>query len=365
MIYVLGNVTYSVIVDGNTYTVTDIPISDHDAAYLQSDQAISRIAANLAAKIAAGETSLTVTVNRTVISIWRNDGVSVTVTDNSATRTVEGSTYDPLTVTAVATDTSADEAVVVKVGASVEQPDKTGYYLGWTETTDDGVNMTGRWRETRKSGMRNSFSAISMPHTLKREADGTFTFAPIIWESRLIGDEDTAPDPSFVGQIINDVFFHKNRLGFVGGESVVLSAIGDYFNFWPTTSLEILDSDPIDITIPTKGVDAILWAIPHRADVLAFGRDTQFLLTAGEDVAFTASTISADQNTNYQISEDVGPKIVGTNVYFISPKGDYSAMHEYFTQPQTLILPTLRPMHRGTCLLTLKRWKALLRITWC
>jgi hypothetical protein len=308
MLYVLGAVTFSVIVNGNTYSITDYVVSDHDAAYLQSDQKISAIAVALAAKIQAGEPTLTVTTNRTLIDIWDTSGASVTCVDNSAIRTVEGYTYDPLTVTAISTNTSAQEAVIVKVGSRVQDPDQTGYYLGWTETTDDGVNMTGRWKETKKSGMRNSFDADTMPHTLRRESDGTFTFAPIIWSDRTIGDEDTAPEPSFIGKVINDVFFHKNRLGFVGGESVVLSAIDDYFNFWPMTSLEILDDDPIDVTIPTTGVDAILWAIPHRADVLAFGRNTQFLVTAGEDVAFTARTISSDQNTNYAISAAVGPR---------------------------------------------------------
>ena len=35
------------------------------------------------------------------------------------------------------------------------------------------------------------------------------------WGERIVGDLVSAPDPSFIGNKINNVFFFRNRLGFL------------------------------------------------------------------------------------------------------------------------------------------------------
>ena len=52
------------------------------------------------------------------------------------------------------------------------------------------------------------------------------------WGNRTCGDLDTAPDPSFIGFPINDVFIFKNRLGFLADENVILSQTKEFFNFF-------------------------------------------------------------------------------------------------------------------------------------
>lgn len=231
--------------------------------------------------------------------------------------------------------------MAVKIYGEGTKTDFTGYYLRWKNLMADGVtNATGTWVETMKGGLYNDIDPAKAPHKLVREADGTFTFEPIVWEPRKIGDMDSAPAPSWIGTdaapvYINDVFFHKNRLGFLAGGHVILSKSDDYWDFFPTTALEVLDDDPIDITIPSTGVDALRWAVPNKGDLLIFGPNDQYLLTSGDQV-FGTKTASMDQNTNFPISAEAAPLKCGANVYFISPKGAYAAVHEYFTQPQTL-----------------------------
>jgi hypothetical protein len=43
---------------------------------------------------------------------------------------------------------------------------------------------TGSWKETIKPNELLGYNNTTMPHTLVREADGTFTFAPTTWENR-------------------------------------------------------------------------------------------------------------------------------------------------------------------------------------
>jgi hypothetical protein len=81
------------------------------------------------------------------------------------------------------------------------------------------------WKETVAPGLQNSLDAATMPHKLVRQTDGTFVFSKITWGSRSVGDADSSPAPSFVGQKLNNLFFYRERLGFLAGENVILSRV--------------------------------------------------------------------------------------------------------------------------------------------
>ena len=90
--------------------------------------------------------------------------------------------------------------------------------------TDGGATYgTGTWEESNAWEITYELDPQTLPHQLVRQADGSFTFGPITWEDRLIGDLTTNPNPSFVGTTIKNVFFYRNRLGFLANESVILS----------------------------------------------------------------------------------------------------------------------------------------------
>ena len=82
------------------------------------------------------------------------------------------------------------------------------------------------------------------------------------YAARAAGDDFTNPFPSFVDQTINDVFFFKNRLGFVTDTSVIFSEADNYFNFFRTTTQQLLDSAPIDVGLSHTHVAILPHAIP-------------------------------------------------------------------------------------------------------
>src|SRR5690606_23981077 len=112
------------------------------------------------------------------------------------------------------------------------------YYVRYEADSSGG---DGVWKETVAGDEYDSLDKTTMPHALIREADGTFTFKPLEWEKRKVGDLESNPFPSFVDRKINDVFFHRNRLGFISDENVVFSKAGDYFNFFRGTATATLD----------------------------------------------------------------------------------------------------------------------------
>ena len=92
------------------------------------------------------------------------------------------------------------------------------------------------------------------------------------WSDRLVGDDDTNPAPTFVGSKVNDIFFFKNRLGLLTDSSIVFSEADEYFNFWRTTVLSLLDSAPIDVGVAHTKVAILQHAVPFQEKLLILDR---------------------------------------------------------------------------------------------
>ena len=125
-------------------------------------------------------------------------------------------------------------------------------------------DSTGVWEETVAPGLETTLDPDTMPHVLIRTANGNFRFTQVdgssytisstsydvpSWGKRIVGDLDSSPNPSFVDSKINDIYFHRNRLGFLADENVILSRSGEIFEFFNETVTDSLDTDPIDINV--------------------------------------------------------------------------------------------------------------------
>ena len=214
------------------------------------------------------------------------------------------------------------------------------------EITGDGTNsfdnyyvkfIDGVWKETFKSGLQNNIDPTKLPHKLVRTDYNTFTLSTIEWEPRTVGDEVSSPNPSFIGNRINDIFFYKNRLGFLANDSIIMSRAGSYFNFFPTTATDILDDDPIDISVSTNQVNVLRNALPgYNTNLLVDSGNQQFLVTSGDNL-FTSKSVSVEPATSFETDTRCQPILAGTNAYFVTSNGNYSNIREYFLQPDTLI----------------------------
>ena len=75
----------------------------------------------------------------------------------------------------------------------------------------DGTKGTGVWIESKAPGASPGLKAETMPHELISTDVDTFVFQEITWESRLVGDENSNPTPSFVGKKIQQSFFYDEN----------------------------------------------------------------------------------------------------------------------------------------------------------
>ncbi len=267
-------------------------------------------------------------VGKGVIHLTCNRAFTVTVEDGyngHAMKAIQYETQDFTDLPAFGRD-----GVAIKVRGSVTTA-YDDYYVRFSASAP-GVAITGgKWVECPKPGTRTAFNAESMPHALVRKSDGTFTFGPIDWERRKCGDEITSPSPSFVGNTISDIFWFKNRLGFLSGENAILGREGGPFDFWKMSATTAVDDDPIDVASSETDVSVLRSAVGFADRLILFSDNSQSML-AGKDT-LTTKTVNIRPSTQFGMSYRTRPIVNGDNIYFPVKRGQYSLIREYTIDP--------------------------------
>ena len=218
----------------------------------------------------------------------------------------------------------------------------------------------GVWKECIGPDQDHHFNYSTMPHRLVRLFDDskittinplgiTFVFEAVTataddgrtvggsantdysrigWNARLAGDDTLSPFPSFVGSSITDIFFHKNRLGFLNDENVIFSEAGNYYNYFPLTVISGVDSNPIDVTVSNDKVSLLRHAVPFSETLLFFSELQQFKLSS--QAVLSPSTVSIDVTTQFETDARAKPVSVGRYVFFAFQRGEFSGVREYF-----------------------------------
>ena len=214
------------------------------------------------------------------------------------------------------------------MGSSKDQEDD--YYVSLQDPQTSGTFI---WREDVADGIELGFNRATMPHQLVKQTDGSFVFQQAEWSDRTVGDDFTNPFPTFVDNKINDIFFHRNRLGFLSDENAIFSEAGQYENFFLTTVLTALDSNPIDVAVSNNQVSILKHAIPFNESLLLFSDLTQFVLKSGD--LLTPETVSIDVTTQFEASLRAKPVGAGRFVFFPFKRGAWSGIREYYVEQAT------------------------------
>lgn len=192
----------------------------------------------------------------------------------------------------------------------------------------------GYWRETC-NGIRDLKEA-TFPYGLRPISGGTptdFETVALPWGSRLAGDDNTAPTPTIVGVPIADLIFHRNRLGLIGGETLIFSEVGEYYNLWPTTVTTSLDSDPVDVQLTHNRISNIRFVVPFNEQLVIFTDVGQHILRS-QFAEFTSKNLSSELVTAFPAKSDVRPCLIGDRIMFVQDQGTYSTVQEFLAEEQ-------------------------------
>lgn len=184
------------------------------------------------------------------------------------------------------------------------------------------------WKEVVGWNVQSGLNRSTMPHALIRKPDGSFSLEVLPWEDRKCGDMDTNPDPSLVGQKINDVFFFRNRLGFLAGENIVMSRTSKYFSLFPASVANLSDDDPIDVAVSHNRISLLKYAVPFSEELLLWSDQAQFVLSA--QGILSPKTVELNLTTEFDVSDRARPYGIGRGVYFASPRASYTSINRYY-----------------------------------
>ena len=337
---VSDDTTYSVTVDG--VTVTDDTSSD-------SELSTEQVATDLKNGLNSGLTGFTIAQNGSVLHIKKNDGSNFSIDG----RDTQGNTQLTIVKDSIQrfTDlpTVSPNGYVVEVKGD-EATNFDNYYVKFV-TNNGNALEEGQWEETVDKGIKFKFNYDTMPHVLIRQADGNFRFARVDgdtytisgtdytlpkWGERTVGDEESAPNPSFIDSKINNVFFFRNRLGFLADDNVILSRVSEFFNFFPETVLSVIDSDPIDVAASHTKVAILKNAVTMGEQLILFSDQTQFVLSSSAD-NMTPKTANVLVATEFESSDAAQPVGSGSSIYFLTKKGTFAGIREYITQSDVTV----------------------------
>tara|TARA_E500000305_G_scaffold84416_2_gene70361 strand:- start:3084 stop:5537 length:2454 start_codon:yes stop_codon:yes gene_type:complete len=332
--------TYSVTVDG--VTVTDDTTSD-------STLSTTQVATDLVSGLNSGLSGFTIARNGPVIHIKKNDGSNFSIDGNDSQGNTQLTVIKDSVQRFTDLPTVSPDGYVVEVKGD-EATNFDNYFVKFV-TNNGGTFEEGQWEETLMPGITYKFNYDTMPHVLIRQADGNFRFARVDgdsytlsgvtytlpkWGERTVGDLDSAPSPSFVGGSINNVFFFRNRLGFLADDNAILSRVSEFFNFFPETVLSVIDSDPIDVGASHTKVAILKYAVTMGEQLILFSDQTQFVLTSSSD-ALTPKTANVVVATEFESSDLAQPVGSGSSIYYLTNKGSFAGVREYITQEDVAI----------------------------
>lgn len=321
------NTTYSINLNGTAYSTTTedgVAPADQPADKLSSLDICNALAQQLPKETFSVQTS------NSTIWIRRHDGGDFTVKVQDSRSNTHMSVCKGKVQRFSDLPTVAPRGFITEiVGDASSSFDN---YFCVFEPSDAGDAFgSGTWKETVKPGIPCKLDPATLPHALIRQADGTFTFGPLEWGERSCGDETSAPFPSFVGRTLNGLFFYRNRLSFLSGENVVMSEVGEFFNFFLTTVTTLVDSDVVDVAASHTKSSILHHAVTFSGGLLLFSDQSQFVLE--HDTVLSNATVSVKPVTEFEASMRAAPVSSGKTVFFATDKGEWGGVREYITLP--------------------------------
>ena len=134
------------------------------------------------------------------------------------------------------------------------------------------------------------------------------------FNGRQVGDQDSSPQPRFFGKQISWMGMFQDRLCIAAGNTVDMSEVGNYFNFFRTQTLTVPDSDPVSVYALGSETDTIRHSVIFDRSLLLFGDNQQYSIDGRNPVTPSTSTII--QSSAIEDATDCPPVAGGSLVFF-------------------------------------------------
>lgn len=135
------------------------------------------------------------------------------------------------------------------------------HFMANTNAPIGVLNLTGSAYNIQQRVFAETAMYYSRPSIQKSTYKSTFNsdnvfnddsvdqYQSLALSSSMVGDHNTVPLPSFAGKAIEDIALFNKRMLALTKNSILFSEVDYPFNFFRTTMITDLDSDPIDIPL--------------------------------------------------------------------------------------------------------------------
>lgn len=134
------------------------------------------------------------------------------------------------------------------------------------------------------------------------------------FNGRAVGDIDSSPAPRFFGKQVSWMGMFQDRLCVAAGNTIDMSEVGNYFNFFRTQTLTVPDNDPVSIYALGSETDTIRHSVIFDRSLLLFGDSQQYSIDGRNPVTPSTSTII--QSSAIEDTTDCPPVTGGSRVFF-------------------------------------------------
>ena len=147
------------------------------------------------------------------------------------------------------------------------------------------------------------------------------------WVKREVGTEETNKWPSFEDETINEVSFLKNRLVLISDENVAMSVVDKFYTFFRTSTIDVLDSDRIDVALSGPKTSQLHSAFTWNQELLVWSELGQFVVN-GEPF-LSPNTVRRESTTSYVNTRKVKPVASERAVYFLTEGNEFCQLWDY------------------------------------
>lgn len=246
---------------------------------------------------------------------WYENGVQIGVTKTASPLTIGYKTYTKATVfQTISNQTRAGLKIEERINGLISAISIVQAGQGYT-ATNLVQNTAG-----------DTFTIVSVNTAPLEGDDSRLKY----WKYREVGDADTNPMPSFVGNSVDGISFYKNRLVFSSRQNIICSQAGDYFDFFASTVITIVDSDPIDLSASSLKPVKLKHAIPGTQGLILFGDNAQYIMQTTTE-SFSPKTAEINPISTFSQTDRIAPIDLGSSYLFLEEGDKASSIFEMVT----------------------------------
>jgi len=205
------------------------------------------------------------------------------------------------------------------------------------ETAEEDVAYWVRWsgsvwEETQEDdavAIDNSTMPIEMKVTFYESGSiASVDIAGRDWDDRAMGDAITNEGPGFLNdRPIRDIFFYRNRLGFLSDSGISMTESGNHSNLWRSTAITTLDSDPIDFIVSTNSSTALRHTVMNQDKIFIFADNVQFVMDGG--AVFGPKSVKVNEVSHYILDLDIEPIVSDNKIIMVGGTDKSTIVYEY------------------------------------